>query len=101
MFSPGAAVIGLTIAVVGVLTVFLLCYVVSTTVGEWRDKRQACRTRAQRRAVPEPPGGGAAPGAIAVALRERICRAPPDRHGPERRQSGVRISTSPAVAWTG
>jgi hypothetical protein len=41
--------VGLTVAVVVLLTIFLLGYVVSTMVGEARGQRRARRTRAQLR----------------------------------------------------
>jgi hypothetical protein len=41
--------VGLTVAVVVLLTIFLLGYVVSTMVGERRDQRRARRKRAQLR----------------------------------------------------
>jgi len=49
LFSLGDTMVGLTVAVVVVLTIFLLGYVVSTMAGEWRDQRRARRTRAQLR----------------------------------------------------
>ena len=49
MFSLEDTMVGLTVAVVVLLTIFLLGYVVSTMAGEWRDRRRARRTRAQLR----------------------------------------------------
>ena len=49
MFSLGDTMVGLTVVVVVLLTIFLLGYVVSTMLGEWRDQRRARRTRAQLR----------------------------------------------------
>lgn len=49
MFSLGDTMVGLTVAVVVLLTIFLLGYVVSTMIGEWRDQRRARRTRTQLR----------------------------------------------------
>lgn len=49
MFSPGDAMIGLTIAAVVLLTLFLLGFFVVAIAGEWRGQRLSRRAQAQRR----------------------------------------------------
>jgi len=49
LFSLGETMVGLTVAVIVLLTLFALGYIVTAMAGEWRDEGRARRTRAQLR----------------------------------------------------
>ena len=49
VFSLGETMVGLTVAVIVLLTLFALGYIVAAMAGEWRDEGRARRTRAQLR----------------------------------------------------
>lgn len=49
LFSLGEMMVGLTVAVIVLLTLFALGYIVTAMAGEWRDEGRARRTRAQLR----------------------------------------------------
>jgi len=78
LFSLGDTMVGLTVAVVVLLTIFLLGYVVSTLVGERRDRRRARRTRAQLRqpAWRAREGAASQPRTASIELTLRPAAAP-------------------------